>query len=363
MERITMKKLFIFLLTVGLTLSASAQNYTDVLDLTLFGKVFETSHPFDRIDPLPGMTDGERNQAKQSSGLAVAFSTNSKSIGVRVVYRGSGSIGGNSATIAARGFDLYMKTKDARWMWAGNGFPKKFDADVPHEVQLIQDSGTNEKACILYLPLTSRIASLEVITDEGAWIESSPAPFKGRIAVFGSSFTQGSGAGRCAMTWEAQLSRATGLNFMNFGFSGNCKLQPYFADALCGAHVDAYVFDAFSNPTPAEVRERLEPFIQKLTKARPGVPLIFLQTIRREKRNFSSSYDAKEYAKRVNAEKLMKEMTEKYPDVYWVNTTNATSSRNEATSDGTHPDSYGYTLWMESVKEPIIEILRKYEKN
>lgn len=358
-----MKKLFLILLTAGMALAAQAQNYTDVRDLTFFGKVFETTHPFDRVDPLPGMTDGEKNQAKQSSGLAVAFSTNSKSIGIRVVYRGSGATGGNSSTTSARGFDLYMKTKDGRWMWAGNGYPKQNTADTPHEVELIPDSGKEEKHCILYFPISSRIATLEVITDEGAWIESDSIPFKGRIAVFGSSFTQGSGAGRCAMTWEAQLSRETGYNFMNFGFSGNCKLQPYFADALCTADVDAYVFDAFSNPTPAEVQERLEPFIQKLVKARPGVPLIFLQTIRREKRNFSDSYDAKEHAKRENAEKLMAEMTAKYPDVYWVNTTNATSERHEATSDGTHPDSYGYMLWMESVKDPILEILHRYEKD
>ncbi len=356
-----MKRLTILALLISCL--ASAQNYTDVQNLTFFGKVFQTVHPYDRVDPLPGMIDGEKNQAKQSSGLAVAFSTNSKSIGVRVVYRGSGAVGGNSATIAARGFDLYMKAPDGRWMWAGNGYPKKYDADVPHEVQLIPDSGSEEKQCILYLPLSSRIASLEIVTDDGTWIESAPVPFKGRIACFGSSFTQGSGAGRCAMTWEAQLSRESGMNFMNFGFSGNCKLQPYFADALVKADVDAYVFDAFSNPTPAEVQERLEPFIRKFVEAKPGVPLIFLQTIRREKRNFSDSYDAKEHAKRENAEKLMTEMVAKYPNVYWVNTTNATSERHEATSDGTHPDSYGYTLWMESVKDPIMEILHRYEKD
>lgn len=358
-----MKKILLLLLAAGMALAASAQNYTDVLNLTFFGKVFETAHPYDRVDPLQGLTDGEKKQAMQSSGLAVAFSTNSKSIGVRVVYRGSGAVGSNSSTTAARGFDLYMKTPEGRWMWAGNGYPKQNTGDTPHQVQLIPDSGTGEKECLLYLPLSSRIASLEVITDDGSWIESVPVPFKGRIAVFGSSFTQGSGAGRCAMTWEAQLSRQTGLNFMNFGFGGNSKLQPYFADALSKADVDAFVFDAFSNPTPEEVQERLEPFIKKLVNAKPGVPLIFLQTIRREKRNFSDSYEAKELAKQENAEKLMKEMTSRYPDVYWVNTTNATSECHEATSDGTHPDSYGYTLWMESVKDPIMEILHIYEKD
>lgn len=339
------------------------KNYTDALSLTVVGKYTETSRPWARLDPREGMTSGEKGQAGHCAGIAVAFATNSKSIGVRVVWRKKASNGGNMGPISARGFDLYMK-QEGHWLWAGNGYPKKDTPDEPHEVELISDSGNGEKHCLLYLPLFSQIESLDIVTTEDSWIEADSQPFKRRIAVWGSSYTHGSGAGRCAMTWEAQLSRATGLNFINLGFSGNCKLQPYFADALLEAPaVDAFIFDAFSNPSPEEVEERLEPFIRKFVNARPGVPLIFLQTIRREKRNFSASYDARERAKRTKAEEMMCQMVKKYPDVYWINTTNATSPSHEATSDGSHPDSYGYTLWMESVKEPIMEILAKYEIN
>jgi len=334
------------------------KDYTDALSLTVVGKYTETQHPWDRLDQREGMTDGEKGQARHCAGMAVAFSTNSKSIGVRVVWRKKATDGGNMGAIAARGFDLYIQ-KDGQWLWAGNGYPKNTPGE-PHEVELIKDSGSAEKHCLVYLPLFSQLESLDIVTDEGSWIEADAQPFKGRIAVWGSSYTHGSGAGRCAMTWEAQLARATGYNFINLGFSGNCKLQPYFADALLDAEpVDAFVFDAFSNPSPKEVQERLEPFILRFVKERPGVPLIFLQTLRREKRNFSESYDAREKAKRENAEKMMQEMVAKYPNVYWINTTNATSPSHEATSDGSHPDSYGYTLWMESVKEPIMKILTK----
>lgn len=354
-----MKKLLV-ILSLLWPASCFAQEYTNALSLTVVGKYCETIHPWDRLDARAEMTAGERTQARQPSGLAVAFNTNSKRISVRVIWRKKAADGGNQGPIAARGFDLYMK-QDGRWLWAGNGYTKKNTPDEPHEVELIPDSGGGEKQCLLYLPIYSEIESLDVVTDEGAWIESAATPFKGRIAVFGSSYTQGSGAGRCAMTWEAQLARASGYNFINLGFSGNCKLQPYFADALLDARpVDAFIFDAFSNPTPKEVEERLEPFIKKFVKERPGVPLIFLQTLRREKRNFNPSYDAREDAKRNKADELMRQMVAKYPNVYWVTTTNATSETHEATSDGSHPDSFGYTLWMQSVKDPIFEIFSKY---
>ena len=357
-----MQALKTFFAAAAMLLSAavSAQDYTDALSLAVVGKYCETVHPWDRLDAREEMTAGEKGQARQCAGLAVTFSTNSKSIGVRVVWRRKASDGGNMGAISARGFDLYMK-RDGRWLWAANGYPRKNTPDEPHEAELIQDCGSGEKQCLLYLPLFSEIESLDIITKEGSWIEPGPQPFKGRIAVWGSSYTHGSGAGRCAMTWEAQLARATGLNFINLGFSGNCKLQQYFADALLDAPaVDAFIFDAFSNPTPKEVEERLEPFIRRFVKERPGVPLIFLQTLRREKRNFSDSYDAREHAKRSTADGMMRQMTAKYPDVYWITTTDATSPTHEATSDGSHPDSYGYTLWMESVKGPIMEILNRY---
>lgn len=356
-----MKKLLALLFWIGPTLSF-AQNYTDALNLTVVGKYTETIHPWDRLDVREGMSAGEQAQAHHCSGLAIAFNTDSKSIGVRVIWREKPLDTGNMGPMSARGFDLYMK-KDGKWLWAENAYTKKNTPAEPHEIVLIRDSGLGQKECLLYLPIYSEIQTLELVTDEGSWIEPGIQPFKGRIAVFGSSFTQGSGVSRSAMTWEAQLSRATGYNFINLGFSGNCKLQPYFADALLDAQpVDAFIFDAFSNPTAEMIRGRLEPFIRKFVQARPGIPLIFLQTICRETRNFSPFYEDMEAAKMAAADEIMQNMTATYPDVYWITSTNATSPTHEATSDGTHPDSYGYTLWMESVRKPIIRILKKYER-
>lgn len=336
------------------------KQYTDAQDLTFCGKIFNTTRPYERIDPLEEMTDGEKGQAKLPCGLMVAFNTDSRAIGVRVVWAATAPNGGLYGPIAARGFDLYMK-KDGKWRWAGNGYPKQTAPGEPYEITLIPSTIDGEKECLLYLSLIAKIESLEIVTDKGSRIEPGPAPFKGRIAVFGSSFTQGSGAGRCAMTWEAQLSRATGYNFMNFGFSGNSKLQSYFAEALATADVDAYVFDAFSNPSPEQVEERLEPFIRTIRKAKPGIPMIFIQTIDREKSSFNPAHLAKVNGRKQTADRLMRKMTKKYKDVYWVTSTSATSEEHDATSDGSHPDSYGYLLWMKSVKDPIMEILSHYE--
>ena len=38
----------------------------------------------------------------------------------------------------------------------------------------------------------------------------------------------------------------------------------------------------------------------------------------------------------------------------------ATAPNHETSVDGTHPSDYGYTLWAESIRKPIVKILRKY---
>ena len=68
----------------------------------------------------------------------------------------------------------------------------------------------------------------------------------------------------------AQLSRKTGLHFINLGCSGHSTLQSYFAEPLADADVDAFLFDAFSNPTSKEIEERLFPFIEIIQEKNPG---------------------------------------------------------------------------------------------
>ena len=129
---------------------------------------------------------------------------------------------------------------------------------------------------------------------------------------------------------------------------------------LCATQADAFVFDTFSNPSIPEIEQRLFPFIEKLQKAHPGVPLIFQRTIYRERRNFSQSVNKFEGDRQHRAEQLMKEACKRYKDVYYIDVTNATSPTHETSVDGTHPGDYGYTLWAESLRKPLLKILKKY---
>lgn len=340
-----------------LAFAASAQQEINVLDLGLQGKLTETVNPFDRFnaDEYPAVYDDAKTlitQVRSSAGYFIAFMSDTKNIQVKINYRKPEHYGP---------CDLYIK-KDGRWLYAGS----QTQCRNGRLMDLVRHMDGSEHECIVYFPLQQPIESMKLIIDSNASIESIDCPFRHRIAALGSSFTQGAGVTRPGLTWSAQLSRMTGLMFINMGFCGNCKLQPFYAQVLGRSDAEAYVIDAFSNPSAQEVKDRLYIFIDTLREAEKEVgkdpkPIIFLQTIWREGNNFNVKKREREESKIATAEEMMASALNDYELVHWVNTTNATDYKyHETCTDGTHPNDYGYTLWAESILKPVTKILAKY---
>ena len=360
-------KRFLFILGLILcSVAALAQTpkdvkyvFTEASDLNLIGKIHkETPNPYHRVDTVKykGFTTGENRQVRCPAGLAVLFKTNSSVITVQTDWGWEYS---SVATmpIAYRGYDLYIK-KDGKWLWAA-AYAPKHGAESEKNMVLIKDMDNSEKECLLYLPIYSEIYSCKIGTQEGSYIEPIESPFRHRIGIFGSSYTHGISTSRAGMSYPMQLMRSTGLQFLSLGCSGNCRMQPYFADVLCDAEVDALVFDSFSNPGADMIEERLFPFIEKLQTAHPDIPLIFQQTISRERSNFDLATRKSEKAKQDMAAKLMKEACKKYKNVYFIQT-NAADELEETSVDGTHPGDYGYTIWAKSIEKQLLKILKKH---
>ena len=361
-----MKRILLLFAAAALTVSALAQTpkdvkyvFTEASELNLIGKIHDnTPNPYHRVDTVKykGFTVSENRQVRCPAGMAVLFKTNSTVITVKTDF-GWEWESVSTMPIAYRGYDLYIK-KDGKWIYAESGATKHGKKSEDNLV-IIKNMDDTEKECMLYLPIYSEVYSVQIGIQEGATIEPLESPFRHRIGIFGSSYTHGVSTSRGGMSYPMQLMRSTGLQFLSLGCSGNCKMQPYFADVLCDANVDALTFDAFSNPKADMIEERLFPFIEKLQTAHPNIPLIFQQTIYRESRNFNAKSEATEKAKQETAARLMKEACKKYKNVYFVQT-NASLDSHETSVDGIHPDDYGYTLWAKSIEKQILKILKKY---
>ena len=163
------------------------------------------------------------------------------------------------------------------------------------------------------------------------------------------------------MTWPAFLSRSTGLYLCSFGMSGNSKLQPYLGEVFGQSKADALICDAFSNPSIAQIGSRIRPFIEAVRKHSPNMPIIFLNTIYRENRNFQPRYEKKEQDRIDFVEETMAQVVKEYKGVYFVNVPNQTGTDHVTSADGVHPYSYGYHRWAQAIEKPIMKILKKHK--
>lgn len=359
-----MRRILTLLIGIALAYAAFAQNeeyvFTEASDLTIVGKVFpDTPNPYQRMDftKYEGWDAKDIDLLEMPSGIIVSFKTDSPIIVVKPEF--SYLHYTNASCIASRGFDLYIK-KDGEWLWAGMcAYRHKTESENGKVRKLVGNMDGSMHECILYLPTESKLNSLKIGVKEGSILEKGEVPFRHRICIHGSSFMHGASTTRAGLTVPGYLTRATGMQFCSLGVSGDCRMQPQFANALKDADVDAFVFDAFSNGSEETVRANLFNFIETIQAAKPGVPLIFMHTIWREKRNFDTSHDAKEARKIAVADSLMNIAVKKYKDVYYI-PSNASSPSHDTTADGVHPGDYGYWLWAESVRKPILRILRKY---
>lgn len=362
-----MKRLSILFAAMAFSFAAAAQTYvyTEASDLTLVGKLMpgETTNPYHRVDTLryKGFTPTENFQVRMTSGMACVFRTDSKSLRIKTEY-GQLSFPTNTNGFSARGYDLYIR-KDGEWLFAAAGVASDKKLDQPFTLISNMDGSMHE--CLLYFPLYSEEYSIRIGVEEGSTIEAIENPFRHRVAIWGSSYTHGSSTSRSGMSYPAQFSRNTGIQLLSLGCSGRCLLQDYFCDVLCDVKADAFIFDSFSNPKADMIRERLVPFIDRMIAAHPGVPMIFQQTIYREKRNFNVAEEEKEQAKMDMAASIFKEIKstkegrEKYKDVYFI-VPDAVSGNRNATVDGVHPDNVGYSYWARSIERPVLRILSKY---
>ncbi len=343
-------------------------DYVNATELTMIGKLCETTNPYHRVEveKVEGIRKGEANLLKMSSGLAIVFKTDAKSIWVKAQYGPATSWNQYAPLASTTGFNLFIKDDKGEWTWAAS----KVHKITPHKnhfekmaapLQVINGLAKGEKECLLYLPLYSELVGLEIGVNKGAAIESLPNPFRHNIAVFGSSFTHGSCASGAGLTWPAFLSRATGLHLCSFGMSGNSKLQPYLGEVFGATKADALICDAFSNPTVEQIGSRIRPFIEAVRKGNPDMPIIFLNTIYREHRNFQPAYDKREQTRIDFVEETLAQVVKEYKNVYFVNVPNQTGTDHVTSADGTHPYSYGYHRWAQAIEKPILKILKKHK--
>src|SRR5205823_7061445 len=133
------------------------------------------------------------------------------------------------------------------------------------------------RAYQINLPLYNGIKSLEIGMPSGtAFAPIAPRTDK-PILFYGTSITQGGCASRPGMAFTNILGRRLDRPMLNFGFSGNGKMEVEVARFLAELDPAIFVLDCLANMGAVDVVQRTTAVANLLREKRPDPPIPSLE--------------------------------------------------------------------------------------
>lgn len=131
---------------------------------------------------------------------------------------------------------------------------------------------------ILNWPLYNRIFKVYIGLQEGSRLEQGGSYHNELPVVFyGSSITQGAFASRPGNSYQNFLSRALDMNYVNLGFSGNCKGDPEMVDYMAQLPMCCFVCDYDHNAPTAEHLEQTHfEVYRRIREKNPELPFVMV---------------------------------------------------------------------------------------
>lgn len=236
---------------------------------------------------LPDRVEGSVTKAvwglsKQTAGMAVRFTSTSRTIRVRYGLTNSSPSHRNMAPLDHSGVDLYGKTVDGETHWIGTHMSWKWTRDtVAMEWQRITPPSSKGRGIeyTLYLPPYNGLKWLEIGVDKGAdfqFVRQSP---ERPIVCYGSSIIQGASPSRPGLMISNIVEREMEYPVINLGFSGSARLEPGVFDVLSEIDARAFVVDPIPNAfnlKPDTVTQRTLAGIRKL-RAKSQAPILLVE--------------------------------------------------------------------------------------
>lgn len=343
----------------ALSLTASGEiKYYPADNLPVYGKsVQETWKHYTR---LPGYLEGKVRKSvwglgQDSAGLSVRFRSDASEIWASYVLFGNTHMN-HMADTGSKGVDLYA-FEDGKWVFVKTGRP----ANSKHQnVKIISNMETRMREYILYLPLYDGLDSLSIGVNEGAQLLPPAMDFPSRekpVVMYGTSILQGGCASRTGMAFTNIISRKTGREVVNLGFSGNAKLDYKVAELMASIpDPGVFVMDNLYNCSKEIIRDSTATFVKILRDAHPDVPILMLGHVPYAHSYYDTVSRNNQRIARVEAQKLefSKLKAAGYRNIFYYDCATTLGTDREGSVDGTHFTDLGMMRYSEWIL-PILE--------
>ena len=192
------------------------------------------------------------------SGINVIFQTNSKNIKVKAKLGGKAYMSHMTA-VGTIGFSLYVKVKN-KWAFLG---ASKVNTEE-YNATLASNLDKKTRTYRLYFPLYQALNEAYIGVDKKATF-AFEKPNMDKLVIYGTSISQGGCATRPGMDYGAILGRDLGLDVINLGFSGSCKIEPVMTDIINQIDKKYLILEVESNsPSPEHMKEHLDYMLKNL---------------------------------------------------------------------------------------------------
>jgi lysophospholipase L1-like esterase len=290
--------------------------------------------------------------SKSSAGLSIRFLSNSTTISVKWKILNDFTMN-HMAETGIKGVDLYYKN-DNGWQYINTGRPQGIDNDY-----LLVDNMTEKlREFKIFLPLYDGVKNIEVGINSTSFIRKVKENTKKPIIFYGTSITQGGCASRPGMAHTNIISRKLDIDVVNFGFSGNGRMEQPIAELISETEPLFYVIECMPNMISAEnISKTTIPLVNTIKKKNPDTPILFVDHF-----DFSFSVldnQVKKYTDSMNTAlktEFKKMVDNGYENIFHLESKNALGSDYEGTVDGVHFTDLGFIRYADFLIERFKEL-------
>ncbi len=307
---------------------------------------------------IKNLAEGLHYLVEQPSGCMLAFRSNTSTLKIRVKLGHTFNMSHMPFT-GQGGCDVYIGTKREDLVFfrtASYHYSLK-----EYEFTYFTNWEKKERLYLINLPLYAGVEDIFVCVDIDSIVKAEKDLFpKGKIVCYGTSITQGGCASRAGMSYTNAISRRTGYEVLNFGFSGNGRGQKEVAEILASIDdVKMYILDYEANATLPMLKDTLDNFINILREKYPNVPILVLSKIRMSVENHViDNYN--EQLSRLKFQRSVVNKHKKYDNnIHFFDGHKLLGKyQNDATVDGSHPTDLGFMMITENLEKQIKKILK-----
>ena len=290
--------------------------------------------------------------SKSSAGLAIRFVTDSPYIKVKWEVLNNFSMNHMPDT-GIKGVDLYYKN-NSEWQYINTGRPQGFK----NQYTLIENMSNELKEFKIFLPLYDSVKNIEIGIDSSSSIEKAINNDKQPIVFYGTSITQGGCASRPGMAHTNIISRKLDLDVVNFGFSGNGRMEQPIAELISNVDAKLYIIECLPNMiSPENITKKTIPLVNTIRKNNPLSPIVLIDLFKtpisilnsNSKRDSNSMDDAlkSEFKKMIDLG---------YNNLYYLETPKIIDSDNEGTVDAIHFTDLGFLRYADFLIDSLSKL-------